>query len=633
MTVKGGVLNTDKLTGQVADDLNMESLQDTYVYDSKQKNAGFSADIDLSGNAQANSLSINGGKTNLDANYAAVTEQTGIYTQQSDLNVGGKGVIKGAAYTTASADDNKTVFTQGIETSDIQNHSNYDAKAIAAGISIGKAKDTNPEANLNGIGYGTDGDSQIRTTKAGVTGMAGHSDVTTATKDSLNEPLENSFDANKVGSKVQADLEITRAFDQERRKIKTELNKKEQELRDEAEQALATGDEQTAIEKSLAADKVQQKASLLFDGISSALYGPNTNGATGYVAKAVSPQVADQIGQYFKKNDFLNDLDNGSRSQTGSPEHLLAHALLGAAVSYATGNDMVTGGLGSSAGEGTAILLSKYIYKVDDPSELTAEQKNTISNITTLAGVAIGSTTGEVTDAVNAGETAKVAVEDNHMADMRVDKALGREGQSPFSDSEAKIIKNAIGIAVFPVGFLDAYYNAKTNKEKLLVLAEIMPLKKAKTVLDSINDYKATKKAEKAANDTIEKARIENNVNRDNDLLSNKPLGGAHRANKYSHNWQKASLSDARRKFVGNNPEIIHTKTGKIIHRNRQTGIEVVYDKEGDYFTIIDPSISGKRKYLDLDGNIPNNKTLPNGKQVGRSKEEYREVTHFKVDR
>jgi len=57
MTVKGGVLTTDELTGQVAGDLNMESLQDTYVYDSKQKNAGFSADIDLSGNAQANSLS------------------------------------------------------------------------------------------------------------------------------------------------------------------------------------------------------------------------------------------------------------------------------------------------------------------------------------------------------------------------------------------------------------------------------------------------------------------------------------------------------------------------------------------------------------------------------------------------
>jgi len=74
------------------------------------------------------------------------------------------------------------------------------------------------------------------------------------------------------------------------------------------------------------------------------------------------------------------------------------------------------------------------VYKVDDPSELTAEQKNTISNITTLAGVAIGSTTGEVTDAVNVGETAKVAVEDNDFSDIGpafgVSNAYGQSMQS-----------------------------------------------------------------------------------------------------------------------------------------------------------------------------------------------------------
>ena len=115
--------------------------------------------------------------------------------------------------------------------------------------------------------------------------------------------------------------------------------------------------------------------------------------------------------------------------------------------------------------------------------------------------------------------------------------------------------------------------------------------------------------------------------------IAHKPLGGGHRANQYGHNWKRASLSDARKKFAGDNPEIIHTKSGKIIHKNRETGIEVVYDREGDYFTIIDPSISGKRNYLDLDGKVPNNKTLPNGKQAGRSNAESREATHFKVDR
>ena len=131
---------------------------------------------------------------------------------------------------------------------------------------------------------------------------------------------------------------------------------------------------------------------------------------------------------------------------------------------------------------------------------------------------------------------------------------------------------------------------------------------------------------------SLNRTKIKNNNQIDDDL-GNRPLGGAHRANQYSHNWQKANLKDARGKFAGDNPKVTHTKSGKIIHENRKTGVQVVYDREGDYFTLVNPAIKGDRKYLDLDGNIPNNKTLPNGKKAGRSKSEYREATHFKVDR
>lgn len=126
------------------------------------------------------------------------------------------------------------------------------------------------------------------------------------------------------------------------------------------------------------------------------------------------------------------------RGERNRPQHLLAHAILGAAVSAATGNDALTGGISASSGEVTATLLSKCVYKVDDPSELTAEQKNTISNITTLAGVAIGSTTGEVTDAVNAGETAKVAVEDNGFLEVIMPETMSHVVNDP---NKAKALK------------------------------------------------------------------------------------------------------------------------------------------------------------------------------------------------
>lgn len=54
--------------------------------------------------------------------------------------------------------------------------------------------------------------------------------------------LESVFDAQRVNEELGAQVEITKAFDQERRKVKTELNAKEQNLRDEAEEALENGD-------------------------------------------------------------------------------------------------------------------------------------------------------------------------------------------------------------------------------------------------------------------------------------------------------------------------------------------------------------------------------------------------------
>lgn len=106
--------------------------------------------------------------------------------------------------------------------------------------------------------------------------------------------------------------------------------------------------------------------------------------------------------------------------------------------------------------------------------------------------------------------------------------------------------------------------------------------------------------------------------------------GGADRANLYSQNWQEADLNAAIRKFVGANPSVSFTPKGKAIYQG-QNGIQIIYDIEGNYFRILDTKISGKRSYLDLNGNIPNNKINANGNQQGRTQAEYNEVTHFKI--
>ena len=58
---------------------------------------------------------------------------------------------------------------------------------------------------------------------------------------------------------------------------------------------------------------------------------------------------------------------------------------------------------------------------MDKPSELTAEQKDTVSAITSALGVGIGATTGDANNAANAAETNKVAVEDNYLSQKQID--------------------------------------------------------------------------------------------------------------------------------------------------------------------------------------------------------------------
>ncbi|OAP66502.1 MULTISPECIES: VENN motif pre-toxin domain-containing protein [Psychrobacter] len=313
---------------------------------------------------------------------------------------------------------NNYVSKGGITTQDIENTTSYEGDAIQVGVSLGNTTGK-PQANSNGLGYGTDSDSDSSITKAGITGIAGNSGITTDNQAEYAGALDNGFDATRVNEELGAQTEITQAFDQDRRKIKTELNAKEKALRDEAEEQGQLGNN-TARDKLIEqADKVQNQG-LLFDAISGAIYGPNTNGVTGYVAKAASPFIASQIGTYFKANEAINSIDGGDRSEQGSAAHILAQGILGAAISYATGNDALTGGISAGSGEATAPLLSKFLYGSSDPTKLTAEQKDTISAITSAVGAGIGLTTGSASDAANAAETSKVAVEDNYYyADLK----------------------------------------------------------------------------------------------------------------------------------------------------------------------------------------------------------------------
>jgi len=107
----------------------------------------------------------------------------------------------------------------------------------------------------------------------------------------------------------------------------------------------------------------------------------------------------------------------------------------------------------------------------------------------------------------------------------------------------------------------------------------------------------------------------------------NPPKGGANRAAAYGAKWPKASLRDAIDKFAPGAKGVPNATGEKIIYPG-SNGRQVVYDTAGKYFRIEDTTMPGKRRYIDMDGNVPNNK-VENGRTTGRSQAEYNQVTHF----
>ena len=142
---------------------------------------GFNADIDIAGGGAGSSLSVNGGKTDLNADYKGVGEQSGIFTGDGGLDLAAKGkttLVGGVITTTEAARDagrNRYISADGIKTQDINNTTSYDGNAIQAGLSLGDTTGK-PQASLNGLGYGTDSDSDSSVTRAGITGVSGNHD-------------------------------------------------------------------------------------------------------------------------------------------------------------------------------------------------------------------------------------------------------------------------------------------------------------------------------------------------------------------------------------------------------------------------------------------------------------------------
>ena len=250
--IKGAQVTGKGITVR-ATNFNIESLQDTADYRSRQQN--ISAQVTVGYGASA---SGDYSQSKINAEHRSVSEQSGLFAGDDgfDVQVGGHTRLTGGIITSGQSaeDEGKNRFqTATLTHSDIQNHSRYKGESFGLGANVavsgktlGQSAQNKPQdkhltsvADKNGasssVGYGSDGDSKNSTTRSGIntrnihiTDEAGqlartgrtaketeariHTGIDTETADQHSGRLKNSFDKDAVAKEINLQREVTQEF-------------------------------------------------------------------------------------------------------------------------------------------------------------------------------------------------------------------------------------------------------------------------------------------------------------------------------------------------------------------------------------------------------------------------------------
>ncbi|KES14837.1 putative hemagglutinin (DUF638), partial [Gilliamella apicola SCGC AB-598-I20] len=147
------------------------------------------------------------------------------------------------------------------------------------------------------------------------------------------------------------------------------------------------------------------------DSAVSIITGIITGDMTGGLAGASAPWLAEQIKLH------TGHMGEDGKWQTDDiAGNLIAHAILGAVVAELQGNSALSGGVGAVSGELASKVIINTLYGGKDASELTEDEKQTISALSQLAsGLAVAAGGGNFGDASAAISSSKNAVENNYL--------------------------------------------------------------------------------------------------------------------------------------------------------------------------------------------------------------------------
>nr|WP_275670544.1 hemagglutinin repeat-containing protein [Photorhabdus khanii] len=475
-TLKGAQVSGEQITAEVKRHLTLSSEQDSNRYDSQQQNTSAGASVTV-GPQPGGTLSLSASRDKLHSNFDSVKEQTGLYAGKGgyQVNVGEHTQLDGAVIASTADKANNTLDTGTLGFKTIHNQADFKTEHQSAGLSTGGPVGSQLLNNLAAntlVGANRAGHAESTTQAAVSDGTviirdkaAQQQDIRTLSRDTDNagNALNPIFDKEKEQQRLkQAQLigEIgAQARDiasTEGAIIATKAAKAKIANIHESDKAAAKEKRVKAGNRHPTEDDIKKQ---LYDTAYTQALNESGFGTGGKYQKALQATTAALQG--LAGGDLKQGLAGGAspylagviKDLTTDPQthqvdiatNTLAHAILGAVAAEASGGSALAGAAGAASGELAAQVLIKQLYgdKVK-VSELSEEQKQTISTLSTLAAGLAGGIAGDSTGSVITGaQTGKNAIENNYLSVNELDN-FAHQARTCEGESCKQVIKDMV---------------------------------------------------------------------------------------------------------------------------------------------------------------------------------------------
>nr|WP_233957219.1 hemagglutinin repeat-containing protein [Pectobacterium versatile] len=412
MVLDGAVVTGKQVAADIGGDLLISSPQDTSRYDSKTTSAGLNVSIcvppiclgqTVAGNANLSQQILNN-------RYASVQEQSGIQAGKDGFTIrtAGHTQLDGAIISSEATAEKNRLSTGTLGWQEIVNVSRYNG----TGFSLSVSTDSMPTAGLGLVKGSVTGVTYSAVSPATIEirdSDAQQQDVSTLSRDTsgANGSVKDGFDRSKIEDKLTIQREATALGVQALDAYKTsKKGEAEEQARTrliaegvpaaELNERIKTSHEVKQVEKDYGVGSAFWMAGSALTSLASGGLGGNLNGA---ISGAAAPYLA----------ALVKDVSAGSE-----PARIALHTALGAVLAHTQGGSAAGGAAGGLVSAAGADVLTHLLYPEVKKGELSAEQKQLIANLVTIAGAGAGGLAGgNLAGAGSGANTAKNEVENN----------------------------------------------------------------------------------------------------------------------------------------------------------------------------------------------------------------------------